>query len=142
VRKADLEDFDALTRLCELCERTEQWDRVAEFLALRIEVEADEIEASAMTKKLAGILADKLDRGDEALAALTELADAGDAGIRQAYVELGDRLGWKVSSPRSWSSGGSRRSTGPNARHSCGARSTASSKSDETRTRHVLPSRS
>ena len=95
VRKADLEDFDALTRLCELCERTEQWDRVAEFLALRIEVEADEIEASAMTKKLAGILADKLDRGDEALAALTELADAGDAGIRQAYVELGDRLGWK-----------------------------------------------
>ncbi len=95
VRKADLEDFDALTRLCELCERTEQWDRVAEFLALRIEVEADDVEASAMTKKLAGILADKLDRGDEALAALTELADVGDAGIRTAYVELGDRLGWK-----------------------------------------------
>jgi tetratricopeptide (TPR) repeat protein len=95
VRKADLEDFDALTRLCELCERTEQWDRVAEFLALRIEVEADDVEASAMTKKLAGILADKLDRGDEALAALTELADTGDAGIRTAYVELGDRLGWK-----------------------------------------------
>ena len=82
VRKADLDDFDALTRLCELCERTEQWDRVAELLAQRIEVEADEAEASAMTKKLAGILADKLDRGDEALAALTELADQGDAGVR------------------------------------------------------------
>ena len=95
VRKADLEDFDALTRLCELCERTEQWDRVAELLAQRIEVEADEGEASAMTKKLASILADKLDRGDEALAALTELADQGDASIRQAYVDLGDRLGWK-----------------------------------------------
>ena len=48
-----------------------------------------------MTKKLAGILADKLDRGDEALAALTELADQGDPGIREAYVDLGDRLGWK-----------------------------------------------
>jgi tetratricopeptide (TPR) repeat protein len=95
VRKADLEDFDALTRLCELCEKTEQWDRVAELLAQRIEVEADEAEVSAMTKKLADILADKLDRGDEALAALTELADSGDASIRQAYVELGDGLGWK-----------------------------------------------
>ncbi len=95
VRKADLEDFDALTRLCELCERTEQWDRVAELLAQRIEVEADESEAAGMTKKLAGILADKLDRGDEALATLTELADQGDAGVREAYVDLGDRLGWK-----------------------------------------------
>ncbi|HEY2511242.1 MAG TPA: hypothetical protein VGI39_10310 [Polyangiaceae bacterium] len=95
VRKADLEDFDALTRLCELCERTEQWDRVAELLAQRIEVEADEAEASEMTKKLAGILAGKLDRGDEALAALTELADQGDASVRHMYVELGDRLGWK-----------------------------------------------
>ena len=95
MRKADLEDFDALTRLCELCEKTEQWDRVAELLAQRIEVEADEGEASAMTQKLASILADKLDRGDEALAALTELADQGDASIREAYVELGDRLGWK-----------------------------------------------
>lgn len=95
VRKADLEDFDALTRLCELCEKTEQWDKVAELLAQRIEVEADETEVSALTKKLAGILADKLDRGDEALAALTELADMGDASIRAAYVDLGDRLGWR-----------------------------------------------
>ncbi len=95
VRKADLEDFDALTRLCELCEKVEQWDRVAELLAQRIEVEGDEQEASVMTRKLADILADKLDRGDEALAALTELADQGDASIRAAYVELGDRLGWK-----------------------------------------------
>ncbi|HTQ47250.1 MAG TPA: hypothetical protein VMI75_31055 [Polyangiaceae bacterium] len=95
VRKADLEDFDALTRLCELCEKTEQWDKVAELLAQRIEVEADEIEVSTLTKKLASILADKLDRGDEALAALTELADMGDASVRAAYVELGDKLGWR-----------------------------------------------
>ncbi len=95
VRKADLDDFDALARLCDLCERTEQWDRVGELLALRIEVEADEADASMMTRKLAMILADKLDRGDEALAVLTELADQGDASLRQAYVELGDKLGWK-----------------------------------------------
>jgi hypothetical protein len=95
VRKADLEDFDALTRLCDLCEKTEQWDKVAELLAQRIEVEADEAEVSVLTRKLAGILADKLDRGDEALATLTELADAGDASIRSAYVDLGDRLGWR-----------------------------------------------
>ena len=95
VRKADLEDFDALTRLCELCEKTEQWDKVAELLAQRIEIEADESEVSVLTRKLASILADELDRGDEALATLTELADAGDPAIRSAYVELGDRLGWR-----------------------------------------------
>ena len=95
VRKADLEDFDALTRLCDLCERSELWDKVAELLAQRIEVEADETEVSTLTQKLAGILADKLDRGDEALAALTEFADMGDASVRDAYVDLGDRLGWR-----------------------------------------------
>ena len=68
---------------------------MAELLAQRIEVEADEAEASVLTRKLASTLAEKLDRGDEALAALTELADMGDAGIRAAYVDLGDRLGWR-----------------------------------------------
>ena len=95
VRKADLEDFDALTRLCELCELTEQWGRVAELLVERIEIEADEQEVATLTKKLAMILADKLDRGDEALGALTDLADQGDASVRTAYIELGDKLGWK-----------------------------------------------
>lgn len=95
VRKADLEDFDALTRLCELCELTGQWGRVAELLVERIEIEADEQEIVELTKKLAGILADKLDRGDEALGALTDLADQGEPTVRQAYIELGDRLGWK-----------------------------------------------
>lgn len=95
VRKADLEDFDALTRLCELCELTEQWGRVAELLVERIEVEADEQEIVELTKKLAGVLADKLDRGDEALGALTDLADQGEPTVRQAYIDLGDRLGWK-----------------------------------------------
>ncbi|HSQ68110.1 MAG TPA: hypothetical protein VLM85_33095, partial [Polyangiaceae bacterium] len=95
VRKADPEDFEALARLCDLCEKTEQWDRVAELLAQQIEVEGDEDEASRMTLKLTSILADRLNRGDEALATLTELADQGDPKLREAYVELGDRLGWK-----------------------------------------------
>jgi tetratricopeptide (TPR) repeat protein len=95
VRKADLEDFDALTRLCELCEITEQWGRVAELLVERIEIEADEQEVVDLTKKLAIILAEKLDRGDEALGALTDLADQGEASVRHAYITLGDKLGWK-----------------------------------------------
>ena len=95
VRKADLEDFDALTRLCELCELTEQWGRVAELLVERIEIEADDQEVVELTKKLAIMLADKLDRGDEALGALTDLADSGEPSVRLAYITLGDRLGWK-----------------------------------------------
>jgi tetratricopeptide (TPR) repeat protein len=58
-------------------------------------VEADETETSVLTRKLSDILAAKLERGDEALAVLTELADRGDEDIRAAYVELGDRLGWR-----------------------------------------------
>jgi cellulose synthase operon protein C len=95
VCKADPEDFDALAKLCDLCERIEKWDRVAELLAARIEVEADDAEMSLLTRKLSGILADKLNRGDEALAVLTELADQGDPELRTAYVDLGDRLGWR-----------------------------------------------
>ncbi|HEY1959319.1 MAG TPA: hypothetical protein VGH28_27080, partial [Polyangiaceae bacterium] len=95
VRKADPDDFDALARLTDLCEKLEQWDRVAELLAQCIEVEGDEDEASEMTLKLSRILADKLNRGDEALATLTELADQGISKLRDAYVDLGDRLGWK-----------------------------------------------
>lgn len=94
VRGSDPDDFDALTHLCELCEQTKEWDKVAELLAQRIEIEADDEEISALTKKLSHVLADELERGDEALAVLTELADAGDASLRAAYVELGDRLGW------------------------------------------------
>jgi Tetratricopeptide repeat len=95
VRAEDAEDFDALARLCDLCEKTEQWSKVADLIAQRIEVEADDEELSVLTRKLAQVLADKLDRGDEALAVLDEVAGRGDASARAAYVELGDRLGWR-----------------------------------------------
>jgi cellulose synthase operon protein C len=95
VRSADPDDFEALTRLSELCEQTEKWDKLAELLAQRVEIEGDEVEAAVLTRKLSGVLADKLNRGDEALATLTEMADHGDEAVRAAYVELGDRLGWR-----------------------------------------------
>jgi tetratricopeptide (TPR) repeat protein len=94
VRKADPDDFDALNHLCELAEKDEDWVKLAELLAQRIEVEADDAEISILTKRLSRVLADKLGRGDEALAVLSELAEQGDPSIRAAYVDLGDRLGW------------------------------------------------
>ena len=88
-------DFDALQRLSALCEASEQWERLAELLASLIEIEGDEVELSALAQKRAEILANRLDRGDDALAALASVADAGDGDCRSAFVELGDRLGWK-----------------------------------------------
>lgn len=95
VHAADPEDFDAIARLEKLCGEVEDWPRVAHFLQLLIEVEGDEEEASRMTRRLAEILHERLNRGDEALAALDRIADTGDEPCRRAYVELGDKLGWK-----------------------------------------------
>ncbi len=95
LRVADPEDFDALSRLVALAEKLERWDALADLLAQQIEVEADENEISTLTRRRAELLAGRLGRGDEALAALQELADSGDAAVREAYVELGDRLGWR-----------------------------------------------
>ena len=67
---AQWEVLDAIARLEKLCGQVEDWPRVAHFLQLLIEVEGDEEEASRMTRRLAEILHEKLNRGDEALAAL------------------------------------------------------------------------
>jgi hypothetical protein len=95
LRVSDPEDFDALARLCDLCEKTHEWTKLADLLAQRIDVEADEGEISTLTNKLSRLLADRLERGDEALAVLTDLADGGDDNLRKTYIELGDRLGWR-----------------------------------------------
>ncbi|MEI7893044.1 MAG: tetratricopeptide repeat protein [Myxococcales bacterium] len=92
---ADPEDFDVLVRLADLCEEAEKWTRVAELLARRVEVEADESEAAAAAKRRAEILEVRLGREDDALASLEELADHGVQELRDAYVALADRLGWK-----------------------------------------------
>jgi hypothetical protein len=95
VRALDPEDFGAIQRLAELCERIEDWPRVADHLAQLMEVEGDEDEVSRMTRRRAEILHQKVGKGDEALNALLEVADRGDAACREEYVKLGDELGWK-----------------------------------------------
>ncbi|HWA74885.1 MAG TPA: hypothetical protein VG937_21225 [Polyangiaceae bacterium] len=95
IRGLEPENFDAVQRLCELCERVEDWPRVADLTAVLIEVEGDEEEVSRMTRRLAEILHKNVGKGDEALAALMGVADAGDEPCREEYVRLGDELGWK-----------------------------------------------
>ncbi|HEY4159921.1 MAG TPA: hypothetical protein VGM29_17540, partial [Polyangiaceae bacterium] len=95
VRELDPENFEAVGRLAELCEKLEDWPRVAELLAVLVEVEGDEEEASRMTRRLAEILHEKVKKSDEALAALMQVADLGDEPCREEYVKLGDSLGWK-----------------------------------------------
>jgi len=95
VRSLDSEDWGAIQRLAELCEKIEEWPRVAEHLAQLMEVEGDEEEVSRMTRRRAEILHQKVGKGDEALAALLEIADRGDVPCREEYVRLGDELGWK-----------------------------------------------
>ncbi len=95
VRELEPENFDAVSRLAILCEKLEDWPRYAKHLAELIEVEGDEQEVSRMTRRLAEILHEKVKKSDEALAALMQVADAGDEACRQEYVRLGDSLGWK-----------------------------------------------
>ncbi|HEY3592240.1 MAG TPA: hypothetical protein VGL13_00140, partial [Polyangiaceae bacterium] len=95
VHQLDPEDYEATARLETLCEKLEDWPRVASLLQVLAEIEGDEAELSTLARRLASVLSDKLNRGDDALAALLGSADAGDQACRDAYVELGDRLGWK-----------------------------------------------
>ncbi|MGK3993400.1 hypothetical protein [Sorangium sp. So ce1024] len=95
VHAAEPDDLDAVARLQRLAERLNDWPKVARLMALLIEVEGDEDEASKMTRRLAEILDQALGRSDEAMALLEKLADQGDEPCREAYIALGDRLGWK-----------------------------------------------
>lgn len=92
---ADPDDFQAVQRIIELAERLEEWGIVAEHTARLVEVEGDEQEVSRMTRHLAEVLSDKLNRGDDALAALAAVGDQADVECRESFVELGDRLGKK-----------------------------------------------
>lgn len=95
VYAADPDDLDAVARLVELCEGVEAWGRMAELLFILIEIEGDPEEASNLARKLSRVLDERLDRGQEALAVLEPLADEGDTLCRDAYTELGDKLGFK-----------------------------------------------
>lgn len=95
VRKLDPEDFDALARLCELSEKVEDWEPFVEYQGALVEIEGDDAEISRMTRRMAEVYSEQLDKGDEALAVLMEVADRGDEACREEYITLGDRLGWK-----------------------------------------------
>ncbi|MCU0682130.1 MAG: hypothetical protein MUF34_07735 [Polyangiaceae bacterium] len=84
-----------LDRLAVLSERVGDFGRVAELLPRRIELEVDPRAISALSRRLAAVLDARLNAGDEALATLEGPADEGDEACQRAYVELGDRLGWK-----------------------------------------------
>ncbi len=94
VHSLDTEDYEATARLEALCEKLENWPRVAELLRLLADIEGDEEELSAVTLRLAEVQDTRLGRHDDALATILAVADQGDQACRAAYVELGDRLGY------------------------------------------------
>jgi hypothetical protein len=92
VHATDPNDFDAVQRICELSERSENWGLLARHLQSLIAIEGDEDEMSAMTRRLAAVLHERLERSDEALKYLEQIADRGDEGCRQQFVSLADDL--------------------------------------------------
>ncbi|MCU0690557.1 MAG: hypothetical protein MUF54_04080 [Polyangiaceae bacterium] len=92
---ADKEDLNAVSRLVALCERAQDWKRTAELLVVLLEFEGDPEEASALARRLATLLHERLQQGQEALAVLEAFADDGDEACRNAYVGIGDSLGFK-----------------------------------------------
>jgi tetratricopeptide (TPR) repeat protein len=92
VHATDPNDFDAVQRICELSERSENWGLLARHLQSLIAIEGDEDEVSQMTRRLAAVLHERLERSDEALKYLEKIADRGDEGCRQQFVSLADDL--------------------------------------------------
>ncbi len=92
VHATDPNDFDAVQRICELSERSENWGLLARHLQSLIAIEGDEEEVSVMTRRLAAVLHERLERSDEALKYLEQIADRGDEGCRQQFVSLADDL--------------------------------------------------
>ncbi|HEU4583161.1 MAG TPA: hypothetical protein VFS67_33100 [Polyangiaceae bacterium] len=92
VHATDPNDFDAVQRICELSERSENWGLLARHLQSLIAIEGDEEEVSVMTRRLAAVLHERLERSDEALRYLEQIADRGDEGCRQQFVSLADDL--------------------------------------------------
>ena len=95
VSATDPDDLVAISKLVELCESVEMWERTTELLARLIEVEGDRDEASNMARRMSSILFERLEKGQEALEVLSALADDGDEPCRDAFIELGDKLGFK-----------------------------------------------
>jgi tetratricopeptide (TPR) repeat protein len=95
IRELDENDFESLERLTVLAEKVEDWPRLARHLSEQMSIEGDEVELSRTARKLARILHEKLEKDDEALSVLMQIADLGDEGCRDDYITLADKLGWK-----------------------------------------------
>lgn len=93
IHQADPADLDATQRLCALAEDHGKWELVAKLMHELVPLEDDVDEASRMTRRLAQVYADRLDRGEEGLRVLAEAGTRGDEACRDAFIELGDRLG-------------------------------------------------
>lgn len=92
VHAIDPNDLDAVQRICELAERSENWGLLARHLQTLIEIEGDEDEIGMMTRRLSDVLHERLERSDEALEHLGRVADRGDEACRQQYVSLADDI--------------------------------------------------
>lgn len=91
VLKEDAEDFAALQKLRELCERAEKWPRVLELIDAQIEVEGDDDEIAALTARKAEILADQMGQAADALRTLAPLTMAGSDVARATAMAIADR---------------------------------------------------
>ena len=93
VMREDPEDFAALQKLRELSERAEKWPRVVELLDAQIEVEGDDEEIAILASRKAEVLADHLERVEEALRGLAMYTAAGSEDARAAALAIADRHG-------------------------------------------------
>jgi len=91
VVREDTEDFAALQKLRDLCERAEKWPRVLELLDQQIEVEGDDDEIATLTARKAEILADHMNDVGEALRTLAPLTIGGSDVARVTAMSIADR---------------------------------------------------
>ncbi len=92
-RGIDVGNRDTQQRLARLHESCGQWKELSEVLASLMAGETDREQLVAQALRRASVLDEKLNLSDDALAVLSDLADAGDAQCRAAYVEVADRAG-------------------------------------------------
>ncbi len=91
VVREDPEDFAALQKLRELCERAEKWPRVIELIDNQIEVEGDDDEIATLTARKAEVLADQMGQVEDALRTLAPLTIAASDVARAAAMAIADR---------------------------------------------------
>ncbi|MEO7092139.1 MAG: hypothetical protein ABI175_02735, partial [Polyangiales bacterium] len=91
VMREDPDDFAALQKLRELSERAEKWPRVVELLDAQIEVEGDDEEIAVLASRKAEVLADHLERVEEALRGLAVFTAQGSDAARAAALAIADR---------------------------------------------------